>query len=81
MVYIRGSRHDYDEWAKEGCDGWSYKDVLPYFIKAEDFQMDEYADSGKYCMYNIRKKLIIDYKLGISKLSFHDFIVIDKHFL
>jgi hypothetical protein len=25
----------------------SYKDVLPYFIKAEDFQMEEYADSGK----------------------------------
>lgn len=46
MVYIRGSRHDYDEWEKEGCDGWSYKDVLPYFIKAEDFQMDEYSDSG-----------------------------------
>ena len=47
MVYIRGSRHDFDEWSKEGCEGWSYKDVLPYFIKAEDFQMEEYADSGK----------------------------------
>lgn len=46
MVYIRGSRHDYDSWAREGCDGWSYKDVLPYFIKAEDFTMDEYMDSG-----------------------------------
>jgi choline dehydrogenase len=47
MVYLRGSRHDFDEWSKEGCEGWSYKDVLPYFIKAEDFQMEEYADSGK----------------------------------
>ncbi|CAC5408063.1 Glucose dehydrogenase [FAD, quinone] [Mytilus coruscus] len=46
MVYIRGSRHDFDHWEKEGCNGWSYKDVLPYFIKAEDFQMDEYVDSG-----------------------------------
>ncbi|VDI81016.1 Hypothetical predicted protein [Mytilus galloprovincialis] len=46
MVYVRGSRHDFDQWETEGCTGWSYKDVLPYFIKAEDFQMEEYADSG-----------------------------------
>ncbi|XP_071166381.1 glucose dehydrogenase [FAD, quinone]-like isoform X2 [Mytilus edulis] len=46
MVYVRGSRHDFDQWETEGCPGWSYKDVLPYFIKAEDFQMEEYADSG-----------------------------------
>jgi choline dehydrogenase-like flavoprotein len=36
MVYIRGNRRDYDEWAAEGCDGWSYADVLPYFKRAED---------------------------------------------
>jgi len=36
MVYIRGNRRDYDEWATEGCDGWSYADVLPYFKRAED---------------------------------------------
>ncbi|XP_076101365.1 glucose dehydrogenase [FAD, quinone]-like isoform X2 [Mytilus galloprovincialis] len=46
MVYVRGSRHDFDQWETEGCTGWSYKDVLPYFIKAEDFQIEEYADSG-----------------------------------
>ncbi|XP_060593370.1 glucose dehydrogenase [FAD, quinone]-like [Ruditapes philippinarum] len=37
MQYVRGSQHDYDEWAENGCDGWSYKDVLPYFLKSEDF--------------------------------------------
>nr|KAG5708772.1 hypothetical protein BaRGS_031926 [Batillaria attramentaria] len=36
MVYIRGSRHDYDNWVKDGAEGWSYKDVLPYFLKSED---------------------------------------------
>ena len=38
MVYIRGSRHDFDKWVKDGSEGWSYKDVLPYFLKSEDVQ-------------------------------------------
>ncbi len=37
MVYMRGNAADYDGWAKEeGCDGWSYHEVLPYFRRAED---------------------------------------------
>src|SRR5947209_8095152 len=36
MVYIRGSRADYDGWAAMGFDGWGWDSVLPYFIKAED---------------------------------------------
>jgi choline dehydrogenase len=35
MIYTRGSRNDYDEWARLGCEDWSYQSVLPYFIKAE----------------------------------------------
>jgi choline dehydrogenase len=35
MIYIRGNRADYDEWAAEGATGWSYEELLPYFIKSE----------------------------------------------
>ncbi|HAT35346.1 MAG TPA: GMC family oxidoreductase [Rhodospirillaceae bacterium] len=37
MVYARGNKRDYDDWAnKAGCKGWSYREVLPYFIRSEN---------------------------------------------
>ena len=37
QVYTRGHPLDYDEWAsEEGCEGWSFAEVLPYFVKAEN---------------------------------------------
>lgn len=48
MVYIRGHRWDYDNWAAMGCEGWAYDDVLPYFKKAEANERggDEFHGSG-----------------------------------
>jgi choline dehydrogenase len=36
MIYIRGNRADFDRWSQQGCAGWDYDSVLPYFIKAEN---------------------------------------------
>jgi choline dehydrogenase-like flavoprotein len=35
MIYIRGQAEDYDAWAAQGCEGWGFEDVLPYFKKSE----------------------------------------------
>ena len=46
MIYIRGNRADYDEWAAMGLEGWGYDDVLPYFRRAEDNERGEDAYHG-----------------------------------
>jgi choline dehydrogenase len=35
LIYIRGQREDYDGWAAAGNPGWSFSEVLPYFVKSE----------------------------------------------
>ena len=37
MAYVRGHPGDFDSWAAQGAEGWSYQEVLPYFRKAEGF--------------------------------------------
>jgi choline dehydrogenase len=47
MIYIRGSRYDYETWRDEyGCDGWGYTDLLPYFLRAENNSRGESAFHG-----------------------------------
>ncbi|WP_448216068.1 GMC family oxidoreductase [Endozoicomonas sp. 2B-B] len=36
MLYIRGQKEDYDQWAALGNEGWSFNDVLPYFLKSQN---------------------------------------------
>ena len=35
MCFIRGQPEDYDAWARAGCTGWGWSDVLPLFIRSE----------------------------------------------
>ena len=46
MLYIRGSRHDFDKWETIGCSGWSYENVLPYFMKSENNVNNKFVQSG-----------------------------------
>ena len=49
MAYVRGHPYDYDNWAEQGNDGWSYDDLLPYFKRAEDLRAggdEEYHGTG-----------------------------------
>jgi choline dehydrogenase-like flavoprotein len=49
QIYTRGNALDYDAWAQEdGCEGWSYREVLAYFKRAEDNQrfVNDYHSYG-----------------------------------
>ncbi|MFK0078334.1 MULTISPECIES: GMC family oxidoreductase [Streptomyces] len=47
LMWVRGSRHDYDGWAAAGNPGWSHADVLPAFRRAEDYDRGGDALRGK----------------------------------
>jgi choline dehydrogenase-like flavoprotein len=36
MAYHRGHPRDYDDWAAAGNRGWSWNEVLPYFLRSEN---------------------------------------------
>ena len=37
MVYVRGHARDFDTWSEMGAHGWSYADVLPYYLRQESW--------------------------------------------
>jgi choline dehydrogenase-like flavoprotein len=43
MVYFRGHPTDFDDWAAAGNPGWSYREVMPYFLRSEN--NDAYSGS------------------------------------
>jgi choline dehydrogenase len=47
LLYIRGQDQDYDVWRQLGNKGWSWKEVLPYFLKSEN------QERGKSEFHNV----------------------------
>lgn len=50
LIYQRGHRRDYDLWASLGNAGWSYDEVLPYFMKSERLNIPELNGSPYHGM-------------------------------
>ena len=51
MIYMRGQAADYDHWRQLGNTGWSWDDVLPYFLKSEDHHAggnDRHSAGGEW---------------------------------
>ena len=41
LIYIRGQKSDFDEWARLGNVGWSYEDILPYYKRLESHPLGD----------------------------------------
>ncbi|MBG9387553.1 GMC family oxidoreductase [Caenimonas aquaedulcis] len=57
LLYIRGQQADFDDWARLGATGWSYRDVLPYFKRSERYEGGEsefHGASGELCVSDLR---------------------------
>lgn len=46
MAHVRGHPSDFDGWVAQGCTGWGYLDLLPYFIRSENSDRGESAYHG-----------------------------------
>ncbi|MGB1509088.1 MAG: GMC family oxidoreductase, partial [Paracoccaceae bacterium] len=57
MLYLRGQAADYNGWRQSGLTGWGWDDVLPYFLKSEDYvegASDFHGSGGEWRVENQR---------------------------
>jgi len=46
-LFVRGDPREYDDWRTQGCEGWGYSDLLPYFKRLEDYPGGDPAVRGR----------------------------------
>ena len=59
MIFLRGVPEDYDAWADQGNDRWSFQELLPFFCKNErdlDFQSDYHGNDGPIPAWRFKRK-------------------------
>ena len=64
MIYQRGHRHTFDDWAANGNDGWSYGDLLPAFMSLEDQQRgpsDFHGTGGGLTVSDVRSPNVLSH--------------------
>ncbi|VVC28520.1 Glucose-methanol-choline oxidoreductase, C-terminal,Glucose-methanol-choline oxidoreductase, N- [Cinara cedri] len=66
MIYTRGHRKDYDDWANAGNIGWGYDDVLKYFLKSENANLT-FQDPGFHQKGGLLSVTEVPYKTSLSK--------------
>ena len=74
MIYSRGHQSDFDRWSAAGNNGWSYKDVLPYFLKSERSTLQNLRDSSNH---NSDGELSVEYNRFKTKIA-EDFVGANK---
>uniref|UniRef100_A0A182QMK0 Glucose-methanol-choline oxidoreductase N-terminal domain-containing protein n=1 Tax=Anopheles farauti TaxID=69004 RepID=A0A182QMK0_9DIPT len=48
IIYTRGNRRDFDNWARAGMEGWSWEEVLPYYRKIERANIKDFDGNGAH---------------------------------
>ncbi|XP_015112866.1 glucose dehydrogenase [FAD, quinone] [Diachasma alloeum] len=69
MLHIHGNDRDFDSWAALGNDGWSFKDVLPYFKKSESYSPEFIGKFGDKYVGSSGQINIRDYNYTDSGLQ------------
>ncbi|XP_059622157.1 glucose dehydrogenase [FAD, quinone]-like [Phlebotomus argentipes] len=67
MIYNRGNRRDFDRWAQEGNYGWSYNEVLPYFMKSERSTLKGVVDSSYHNKYGELNVEYVSYRTPAAR--------------
>ena len=79
MLYFRGNSKDFEEWEKLGNPGWGWRDVLPFFKKAERFAGAN--EDGVYGTDGNFKVMIIPHLYKACKERAECILKLTKHYL